>query len=76
MSDVTRMLDSVRQGEAKAAEELLPLVCVEVRRLAAQKIASEPPGQTLESLGLGERTATRTWAYARAWLYEELNRTP
>lgn len=48
MSDVTRLLDCVQQGEAHAAEELLPLVYEELRRLAAAKMAREAPGQTLQ----------------------------
>jgi RNA polymerase sigma factor (TIGR02999 family) len=52
MSEATRILDRVQQGEAKAAEELLPLVYEELRRLAAHKMASEAPGQTLQPTAL------------------------
>jgi len=52
MSDVTRLLDAAERGEAQAAEELLPLVYEELRRLAAAKMASQPPGQTLQATGL------------------------
>ncbi|MCW5551519.1 MAG: sigma-70 family RNA polymerase sigma factor [Verrucomicrobiae bacterium] len=52
MSDVTRILDAVRQGDAQAAEELLPLVYDELRRLATSKMANEPPGQTLQATAL------------------------
>ncbi len=52
MSDVTRILDRVQQGEARAAEELLPLVYEELRRLAAHKMALQPPGQTLQPTAL------------------------
>lgn len=52
MSQVTRILDRLRQGEAKAAEELLPLVYNQLRQLAAQKMASQPPGQTLQPTAL------------------------
>ena len=52
MSDVTRLLDRVRQGEPKAAEELLPLVYTELRRLAAQKMSQQPPGHTLQATAL------------------------
>ena len=52
MSDVTRILDRVQQGEAKAAEELLPLVYEELRQLAAAKMAHEAPGQTLQPTAL------------------------
>lgn len=52
MSDVTRILDAIRHGGAKAADELLPLVYSELRRLAAFKMASEAPGQTLQATAL------------------------
>ncbi len=52
MSDVTRILVAIEQGDAKAADELLPLVYEELRRLAAQKMSQEPPGQTLQATAL------------------------
>jgi RNA polymerase sigma factor (TIGR02999 family) len=52
MSDVTRILCAIDQGDAKAAEQLLPLVYDELRRLAAQKMAEEKPGQTLQATAL------------------------
>ena len=52
MNDVTRILDRVRQGEAKAAEELLPLVYEELRRLAALKMGDQPAGHTLQPTAL------------------------
>ena len=52
MSDVTRILDAIGQGEPHAAEELLPLVYAELRRLAAHKMATEDPGQTLQPTAL------------------------
>ncbi len=52
MSDVTRLLIAVEQGEPKAAEELLPLVYEELRRLAAAKMAQQPDGQTLQATAL------------------------
>lgn len=52
MSDVTRILDRLQQGEAKAAEELLPLVYDQLRKLAAHKMSNEPPGQTLQPTAL------------------------
>src|SRR4029453_1886973 len=52
MSDVTRILDRVQQGDPKAAEELLPLVYEELRKLAAAKMAQEKPGQTLQATAL------------------------
>ena len=52
MSDVTRILNAIERGEAKAADELLPLVYEELRLLAAQKLSHEPPGQTLQATAL------------------------
>jgi RNA polymerase sigma factor (TIGR02999 family) len=52
MSEVTRVLSAIEQGEPNAAEQLLPLVYAELRRLAAQKLAREKPGQTLDATAL------------------------
>jgi len=52
VSDVTRILDRVQQGDPKAAEELLPVVYEELRKLAAAKMAQQPPGQTLQATAL------------------------
>src|SRR5262245_4483576 len=52
MNDVTRILSAVEQGDPHAAEQLLPLVYDELRRLAAQKLAQEKPGQTLQATAL------------------------
>jgi RNA polymerase sigma factor (TIGR02999 family) len=52
VSDVTRILDRVQQGDPKAAEELLPLVYDELRRLAGTKMAHQPAGQTLQATAL------------------------
>lgn len=52
MSEVTRMLEALQQGDPKAAEEILPLVYEELRKLAAHKLASEAPGQTLQATAL------------------------
>ena len=51
-SDVTHILSAIEQGDAHAAEQLLPLVYEELRKLAAQKLAQEKPGQTLEATAL------------------------
>ena len=51
-SEVTRILNAVQQGDPKAAEELIPLVYEELRKLAAQKMANEAPGQTLQPTAL------------------------
>ena len=52
MRDVTRLLGAIDQGDPKAAEELLPLVYEELRRLAAARMANESPGQTLQPTAL------------------------
>src|SRR3954466_3119618 len=52
MTDVTRILSAIEQGDPKAAEQLLPLVYDELRRLAAQRLAQEKPGQTLQATAL------------------------
>jgi RNA polymerase sigma factor (TIGR02999 family) len=52
MTDVTRILDELQQGDPHAAEQLLPLVYDELRRLAASKLAQEKPGQTLDATAL------------------------
>jgi len=52
MNEVTSILSAIELGEPKAAEQLLPLVYDELRRLAAQKLAQEKPGQTLQATAL------------------------
>jgi RNA polymerase sigma factor (TIGR02999 family) len=52
MSEVTRILSAIEQGDRHASEALLPLVYDELRRLAAQRLAQEKPGQTLEATAL------------------------
>ena len=52
MSELTRILDQIQQGEPSAASQLLPLVYDELRKLAAQKLAHEKPGQTLDATAL------------------------
>lgn len=52
MADVTRILESIEQGDPRAADELLPLVYQELRSVAAAKMAREQPGQTLQATAL------------------------
>ena len=52
MTDVTRILNAIEQGDARAADELLPLIYEELRHLAAQKMSRERPGQTLQATAL------------------------
>jgi hypothetical protein len=59
MSEVTRILSAIEQGDPHAAEQLLPLVCDGLRQPAAQKLAREAPGQTL---GVGRSpTVSNHW---------------
>jgi RNA polymerase sigma factor (TIGR02999 family) len=52
MGEVTRILSAIERGDGQAAEQLLPLVYEELRKLAAQKLAREKPGQTLQATAL------------------------
>jgi hypothetical protein len=52
MSNITRILTDIEHGDAKASDELLPLVYQELRRMAAYKMASERPGHTLQPTAL------------------------
>jgi RNA polymerase sigma factor (TIGR02999 family) len=52
MSEVTRILSAIEDGDPHAAEQLLPLVYDELRKLAAQRLANEKPGQTLQATAL------------------------
>ena len=59
MSDVTRILNAIEQGDAKEADKLLPLVYEELRHLAAQKMSQELPGQTLQATALVHKAYMR-----------------
>jgi RNA polymerase sigma factor (TIGR02999 family) len=70
MGDVTRILADIERGDPQAADQLLPLVYDELRRLAAQKIAQENPGQTLQATALvheayvrlvGDQSGQKRW---------------
>jgi RNA polymerase sigma factor (TIGR02999 family) len=52
LSDATQILNAIEQGDPQAAEQLLPLVYEELRKLAAQRLAQEAPGQTLQPTAL------------------------
>lgn len=52
MTDVTRIIEAIEQGDKQATEDLLPLIYEELRLLATQKIAQEKPGQTLQATAL------------------------
>jgi RNA polymerase sigma factor (TIGR02999 family) len=64
MPDVTRILDAIEQGDPHAANELLPLVYEELRRLAAAQMAREKPGQTLDATSLVHEAYLRLVATA------------
>lgn len=70
MSDVTRILSAIEQGYARAAEDLLPLVYDELRRLAAGRLARESPGQTLEPTALVHEAYLRLVDVDRAQHWE------
>jgi hypothetical protein len=55
MSEVTRILSDMEQGDPHAAEQFLPLLYDELRKLAAQRLAQETPGQTLEATSTSRR---------------------
>ena len=68
MSDVTRILSAIDQGDPAAAEQLLPLVYEELRRLAAQKLSHEKPGQTLQATELVHEAYLRlVGSEGRSW---------
>ncbi len=59
MNEMTRILSAIEQGDSRAAERLLPLVYDELRRLAAQRLSHEAPGQTLQATALVHETYLR-----------------
>ena len=67
MSDFTQVLERAEKGEPKAAEELLPLVYGELRRLAAAKMAREAPGQTLQPTALVHEAWLRLSCSRQDW---------
>jgi RNA polymerase sigma factor (TIGR02999 family) len=68
MSDVTRILTAIEQGDSHAAEKLLPLVYDELRKLAAARLAAEPAGQTLQPTALVHEAYIRlVGGEERAW---------
>jgi RNA polymerase sigma factor (TIGR02999 family) len=70
MSDVTRILSAIEQGDPQASEQLLPLVYEELRRLAANKMAQEKPGQTLQATALVHDAYVRLVDVARPQLWK------
>ena len=69
MSDITHILGRLEQGDARAAEDLLPLVYNELRRVAANKMANEAPGHTLQPTALVHELYVRT---GRGWAHADL----
>jgi len=68
MSDVTRILSAIEQGNTKAVNDLLPLVYEELRHLAAQKMSQEAPGQTLQPTALVHEAYIRlVGSESRSW---------
>lgn len=66
MSEVTRILSAIEQGDPQAAEKLLPLVYAELRKLAARRLAREKPGQTLQATALVHEAYLRLVNVAKA----------
>jgi RNA polymerase sigma factor (TIGR02999 family) len=66
MSDLTQLLNAAAEGDARAAEQLLPLLYDALRTLAAQKLAQEAPGQTLQATALVHEAYLRLVAGAQA----------
>jgi len=69
MSEVTRILSALEQGDPQAAEQLLPLVYDELRKLAAQRLAEEKPGQTLQATALVHEAYLRLVDVEKAQLW-------
>ena len=67
MPEITRILQSLECGEAKAADELLPLVYEELRKLAAHKMSLQPPGQTLQATALVHEAYLRLLGDEKRW---------
>src|SRR6476646_9148028 len=70
MSDVTHILQAIENGDAKAANELLPLVYQELRRLAAHKMANEAPGHTLQPTALVHEAYLRLTGAGQSQLWD------
>ncbi len=66
MSDVTRILSAIEHGDPEAAEQLVPLVYEELRKLAAQRLANEKPGQTIQATALVHEAYVRLVDVANA----------
>ena len=76
MSDVTQILSQIESGDPSAAEQLLPLVYDELRKLAAAKMADENPGQTLQATALVhealDKLAGKTRSRRNSWSFATL----
>ncbi len=70
MSEVTHILNAIEQGDSHAAEQLLPLVYSELRKLAAQKMKQEKPGQTLEPTALVHEAYLRLVGNAEGQMWD------
>jgi RNA polymerase sigma factor (TIGR02999 family) len=66
MNEVTRILSAIEEGDADAAQQLLPLVYDDLRRLAAERMAQEKPGQTLQATALVHEAYLRLVGTAKA----------
>jgi DNA-directed RNA polymerase specialized sigma24 family protein len=74
MSDVTKMLSAIENGEQTAADELLPLVYQELRKLVRLRFfAGLTLAEAARALGISSSTADNDWAYAKTWLQLEMS---
>ena len=67
MSEVTRILNAIENGDPSSADDLLPLVYDELRKLATAKFSNEPPGQTLQATGLVHEAFIRLVDQQQSW---------
>jgi RNA polymerase sigma factor (TIGR02999 family) len=67
MTEVTQILSAIERGDPHASEQLLPLIYDELRRLAAQRLAQEQPGQTLEATALVHESYLRLVGADQRW---------
>ena len=68
MHEITQILNAIERGERQASEQLLPLVYDELRKLAAQKLSHESPGQTLQATALVHEAYVRLVGHDGSWI--------
>jgi hypothetical protein len=76
MSDITHLLNAVVQGDLNAADQVLPLVYDDLRKLARRRLARERPGQTLDATALVHEAYTVPYAFGNERYYPSAKRRP